>query len=94
MTSPYSDFLGQVRHQHGDQIGSGDGLCRLGHFQPVLLGLLPAGATLAHADHDIEAAVLEIQGVGTALAAIAEHCDTRTACSAFLFTSFCEYNFI
>jgi hypothetical protein len=85
---PVECLLREVRHEHRDEIGALDGCGRLGDRQAVLLGLVPAVA-LAHADHDVEAAVLQVQRMRAALAAVAEDAD-RAPFSAFLSTSFCE----
>src|SRR6185437_9456338 len=70
-------FLSEIGHQHGDEIGSTGGGCRLGDFQAVLPCLFPTRARLAYPDDDIEAAVFQIERMRAALAAIPEHRDTR-----------------
>ena len=70
--------LRQIGHQHGDQVGALDRVNRLGDRQAIAPGLLPAGATLAHADDDVESAVLQIQRVRPTLTAVAEHGNART----------------
>ena len=64
-----------------------DRIGRLGDFEAIALGGLPARATLANTDDDIETAVLEVQRMGTALTAITEHCDAR-ALEGFLIDVF------
>ena len=51
---------------------------RLGDLQAVLLRLVPAVA-FANADHDVVAAVAQIERVRAALASVAEHGDARSA---------------
>ena len=43
--------------------------------QAVGLRLVPARAALAHADHDVEAGVMQVERMGAALAAVAEDGD-------------------
>ncbi len=73
--SLYSGFLREIRHQQRDQIGVGGGIDRRGDLEAVLLRLLPARATLAHANDDIGAAVLQVQRVRATLAAVAQNGD-------------------
>src|SRR5580765_128232 len=68
-------LLRGVRDQDGDEVGAGNRRGRLCDLQACLLGLVPAGAVLAHADDDIEAAVLQVQRMRTPLAAVAEDRD-------------------
>ncbi len=70
-------LLRQVRNQHRDEVGVLSRCSRLGNSQSVALGLLPAGAALAHADDDVEPTILQIQRVRAALAAIAEYRNAR-----------------
>ena len=67
--------LGQVRCQDGDERCTLDGVGGSGDPEAVLLRLLPTVAALAHADDDVEAAFFQVQRVGAALAAIADHGD-------------------
>jgi hypothetical protein len=67
--------LRHVRHQHGHQVGVPHRVGGLGDRESVALGIFPARATLAHADSDFEAAVLEVERMRPALAAVAEHRD-------------------
>ncbi len=69
-------FLGQVGREERDQVGVLHRLGRLGDFQAVLLRLGEAGAGLAYADHDVITAVLQVQRMRAALAAVAEDGDT------------------
>jgi hypothetical protein len=68
-------LLRQIRRQERNQRGACNCIDGLGDFQPILLRLGPARARPADTDHDIEAAVLQVQCMGAALAAIAEHGD-------------------
>src|SRR5256886_5809697 len=70
-------LLRQVRHQHGDHIRAGHGERGLRDLEAVLAGFLPARPALAHPDHDVAAAVLEVQRVSPPLAAVAENGDAR-----------------
>src|SRR5207253_1410615 len=70
-------LLRQVRHQHGDHVRPGHGEGGLGDLEAVAARFLPAHPALAHTDHDVAAAVLEVQGVSPPLAAVAEDGDAR-----------------
>jgi hypothetical protein len=72
-------LLREVGHQHRDEVGAGRRPGRLCDLEPVAPHLLPAPAALAHADHDVEAAVLEIERVRASLAAVTEDRDARAA---------------
>ncbi len=76
-------LLRGVRHQDGDQLRALHGVDRRQHGQAVALGLVPAVA-LAHADHHVETAVLQVQRMGAALAAIAQDRDARAAQGGFV----------
>jgi hypothetical protein len=89
LSSVVQGLLRHVGHQHRHQLRALDGRLGLHDLQAVLLGLVPAVA-LAHADHDVEAAVVQIERMRAALAAVAETA-MRAPRSAFLSTSFCEY---
>ena len=71
-------LLREIRHQHRDEVRTTHSVDRLCDLEPILLGLLPTSAGLAHADGDVVAAVLEVECVGTSLAAIAQDRDART----------------
>src|SRR5215211_2501381 len=64
-----------VGDQHHDQVGPGRRLGRAGHGQPGRLGLGPAGRALGQPDPDLAARVVQREGVGVALGAVAEHGD-------------------
>jgi hypothetical protein len=66
-------LLHHVRRQEHDHGRPLDGIRRLRDRESIGLCPGPARAARAQADHDVEAAVLEVQGVGTTLAAIAQH---------------------
>ena len=69
-------LLGKVRCQHRDEGCALDRIDRLGDRELVLFGPLEA-VTLADADHDVKAAVAQIQRMSASLAAVTEHADTR-----------------
>ncbi len=56
-------------------VGAFDGLVRALHYEPVATRLGPAGAVRTQADDDVEAAVLEVECMGAALAAVAQNRD-------------------
>src|SRR6266513_2818361 len=56
-------LLRQIRHQHGDHVRPGHVEGGLGDLQAVAARFLPAHPALAHTDHDVAAAVLEVQRV-------------------------------
>ena len=68
-------LLRHVRRQKRDQRRAVDRVDGLRDLQSVLLRLGPAGARPADADHDVEAAVFQIECMGAALAAVAENGD-------------------
>ena len=64
-----------VGQQDHDDVG---GLHRVGHFGDLQAGLLdlgPGGAALAQADHDLDAAVVQVLRVRMALRAVADDGD-------------------
>src|SRR5918993_1377273 len=73
--APVQVPLHGVGDQHHDQVGPGRRLGRAGHGQPGRLGLGPAGRALGQPDPDLAAGVVQGQGVGVALGAVAEHGD-------------------
>src|SRR5512132_771617 len=64
-----------VGDQDHDQVGPGGRLGRAGHGQPGRLGGGPAPGALGQSDPDLAARVVQGQGVGVALGAVAEHGD-------------------
>src|SRR5918999_881255 len=64
-----------VGDQHHDQVGPGRGLGRAGHGQPGGLGLGTTAGPLGQPDPDLAARVVQGQGVGVTLGAVAEHGD-------------------
>ncbi len=71
-------LLRQIGDQHGDQLRAFDGRGGLRDLQSILLGPAPA-VTLAYPDHDIVAAVAQIERVRAPLTAVAENGDARAA---------------
>ena len=65
-----SDLL--VGQQDHDHISSLDGIVDLQDGQASLADLVPRSPTLAQADHDLHAAVVQVLGVGMALGAVAD----------------------
>jgi hypothetical protein len=76
-------LLRGVGHQEGDQRRVRHGIGRRHHREAVLLCLLEAVA-LADAHDHVETAVLQVQRMGAALAAIAEDRDARAAQGGFV----------
>lgn len=62
-----------VAHQEHDHLRRGGGFFDGSHFQAVGGGPLPALAALVEAHHYLDAAVLQVLGMGVPLAAVAEH---------------------
>jgi hypothetical protein len=71
-------LLRGIGHQHGHQRGACNGVGRRLDLQTIALGLVPA-VTLAHADDDVEPAILQVQRMGAALTSIAQNGDARIA---------------
>ena len=67
---------GFVRQQHHDHIGLCHGIAGFGHFQAGVFRFFPACAAFAQADDDFHAAVVEVERVGVALAAVTENGDS------------------
>ena len=59
---------------HKDVGGAGD-FGDAGYGEAGVAGGLSAGAAFVESDHYLDAAVVEVQGVGVALAAVADHAD-------------------
>ena len=81
-------LLHHVGGQERDDRGTFDGIRGLLDGQPVGFGLRPACAARAQPDDDVEAAVLEIQGMGAALAAVAEDSDLSVGEAGAVYVSF------
>ena len=64
-----------VRQQDHDEICGLDRVGDVLHFQTGLLGLVPRSTTLAQADGNLHAGVLEVQCVGMALRAVTQDGD-------------------
>ena len=60
-----------IRKQHHDPVRLGGGLGHGQNLKPVGLGFLRRATALIQTDDDVDAAVLEVEGVGVALGAIA-----------------------
>ena len=70
--------LRRIRRQDRDDGGAFDGLARFLDDEAVCFSLAEAAAACASANDDVVAAVLQVQGVRPALAAIAEDSDLPT----------------
>ena len=68
-------LLRLIGHQHHHEVAQLDGLFHGLHTEVLLLGLLPGLAAFVEADHDIDATVLQVEGVGMPLAAVADDGD-------------------
>ena len=64
-------LLELIGQQHHDPVGLGAGVGDAQHFQAIGLGLLGRAAACVEPNYDVDAAVLEVQGVGMALGAVA-----------------------
>ncbi len=62
-------LVGQQDHDH---VSGLDGVVDFHHGQASLADLVPGSAALAQTDHDLHAAVVQVLGVGVALAAVAD----------------------
>jgi len=71
-------LLREVGNQHRHQVRTLDRIGRHHHLQAILFRLVPTFA-FAHADHDVIAAVAQIERVRASLASITED---RDACAA------------
>ena len=67
-------LLRHVGNQHGNQLGALDRRLGFHDFQAILFRLVPA-VSLANADYDIEAAVVQIERVRPTLASVPENGD-------------------
>jgi hypothetical protein len=67
--------LDRVGQRHHDHVGFGAGLGIAQHAQPVAFRLGPALAARVETDAHIHAALLEVERMGMALAAVAEDRD-------------------
>ena len=72
---PVGVALHMVGNQHHQHIGGGGHGRHLGHGQAGLLGGGAAAALRIEADHDLLAVVFQVEGVGVALAAVADDAD-------------------
>ena len=79
MTLCIEALLDHIRCQEGNDARSFDRLVRRLDGQTVCLGFCPAAAVRPQPNDDIEAAVLEVQRVSTALAAITQNRDLLVA---------------
>ena len=68
-------LLGRVGDEDHDDVGLADGVGDVGDAQPGLLDEGPALRARSEPDHDVDPALAEVQGVGMALAAIADDRD-------------------
>ena len=64
-----------VGDEDHDDVGLAGGLVDGSDSQSVGLGLLTAPAALVEADHDVQAVVLAVEGVGVPLASVADYAD-------------------
>ena len=64
-----------VGHEHHHQVAQLDGPFDRFDAKVLLLGCFPGLAAFVEADHDIDAAVLQVEGVGMPLAAVADDGD-------------------
>jgi hypothetical protein len=71
-------FLGDIGHQQTNQVGIFHRIAGRHQLHAVLLGPGPAFSTLTQTNHHIETAVPEVQGMGSALASIAQYCNAGT----------------
>ena len=65
-------FLELIRQQHHDPVRLGGSIRDAQNLQAVGLGFVSGAASFVEAHHHVHAAVLEIQGVGMALGAVAD----------------------
>ena len=72
---PVERRLDVVGHEHHDHVGLGGRLGHRGDGQAVGRGRRPGARVGPRADHDRVARVVVVQGVGVALAAVADHGD-------------------
>ena len=68
-------LLGGVGDEDHDHVGGLDGIGDVGHAQAGLRGQRPALRPRREADDDVDARFVEVQGVGVALAAVADDRD-------------------
>ena len=68
-------LLGGVRDEDHDHVGRADGVRDVGDPQPGLLGERPALRTRREPDDDVDARLVEVQGVGMALRPVADDRD-------------------
>ena len=64
--------LGHVRHQHHDDVGLLGDLVRGGHLDTLRLDPGPTLAAGVEPDHNVDAAVAKVQGMGVSLASETE----------------------
>ena len=67
---PVGAALDVVGNHHHDHVGGGGRFGHVGNFQPGFFCRSAAAAAGVQADYYVEAIVLEVQGVGVALAAV------------------------
>ena len=67
--------LDVVGYEHHDDVGLAGGILDQAYLEAVGFGLRYAATALVEADHDIEAGILQVEGVGVSLAAVADDAD-------------------
>ncbi len=63
-----------IRREYGDNAGVRDRIQRCERSNAIGGSLVPACASRAHADDNVDAVVAQIERLGAGLAAVADHC--------------------